>query len=63
MNKKCVFITGLTEEQAKKLYGFLEKELYRFDYEVWNNDYYDDVLSLMYDKVRKKILKESVGSK
>ena len=63
MNKKCVFVTGLDEKKVKKLFSFLENELGIFDYEVWSNDYYDDVLSLMYDKVRKKILKESVGSK
>lgn len=59
MNKKCVFITGLDEARYKKLFLFLENELGIFDYEVWNNDYYVNVYSLLKDKVRKELLKKS----
>lgn len=59
MNKKCVFVSGLTEEKYRKLYLFLENELGVFDYEVWKNDFYDNVLSLICDKVRKQLLEEN----
>ena len=56
MNKRCVFVTGLTQEQAKKLYGFLENELGIYNYEVWNGNHYVNVYSLISDKVRKEML-------
>lgn len=59
MNKKCVFVTNLNEEKTKKLYYFLENDLAIDDYEVWSNDYYDNVVSLIYDVVRKQLLEES----
>lgn len=59
MNKKCVFVTGLDEAKYTKLFLFLENELGVFDYEVWSNDYYDNVVSLIYDVVRKKLVSEA----
>ena len=53
MNKRRVLVTNLDEEKTKKLFSFLENELAIYDYEVWNNDYYDNVVSFIYDFVKK----------